>query len=73
VITIFVVTHFLFQSPDELPIDEESPVALNIPKELWRIVDYLYQNGLFEEELFAVRGSYRALSLSSSDRRPRRR
>lgn len=45
------------QSPDEVLVDKDSPVALNIPKELWRIVDYLYQNGLFEEELFAVRGS----------------
>jgi len=34
---------------------------LNIPKELWKIVDYLYQNALYEEELFAVRGK-RALS-----------
>lgn len=43
---------------NNLKIDKEAPVALNIPKELFRIVDYLFNNGLNEEELFALRGTY---------------
>jgi len=37
-------------------VDVSGTPQLNIPKELWKIVDYLYNHGLYEEELFLRRG-----------------
>ena len=41
---------------DDMCLDEKVPVTLNIPKEIWRIVDFLWKGGLLEEELFNQRG-----------------
>eukprot|EP00727_Mastigamoeba_balamuthi_P004490 m51a1_g14039 hypothetical protein (712) ;mRNA; f:1170592-1174281 len=39
------------------PVAEGSEEALSIPKELWRIVDWIYRNGMEEPELFMQAGS----------------
>jgi hypothetical protein len=38
-----------------LPTKEPTAV-LSLPKEIWRMVDYLYKNGIQEERLFVTSG-----------------
>jgi len=45
------------RSSDPLPIDSSPESRLAIPKELWRIVDYIYRFGMEEPNIFGQSGS----------------
>ena len=53
---IFSVSYNPLSQNAASSIDVSGAPQLNIPKELWRIVDYLYNHALYEEELFLRRG-----------------
>ncbi|ESN96739.1 hypothetical protein HELRODRAFT_67935, partial [Helobdella robusta] len=46
----------LNKSRSEEPITKETDKSLGVPKELWFLVDYLYQRGMDQENLFQMLG-----------------
>ena len=55
--SLLIFKHYdRLQGTEEEKVDVSKPAVLNIPKELWRIVDYLFQNALQEEDLFLYGG-----------------